>query len=103
MNSSSSFAQGWREAADLSILMLFGCNFGNMTTIAIFQIRGTSPDFIDELNRSQIGSESANIKSRRIQFVKLSCETDFRILMGESLWKTTYDMIWMYYVLLYLS
>ena len=38
-----------------------GCDFGNMTTFAIFQMRGTSPDCINELNKWQIGVESANV------------------------------------------
>jgi len=57
-----------------------------MKTFAIFQMHGTSPDCIDELNMWQMGSESVNAKSRRIQFGILSGPTDFRILMRESLW-----------------
>jgi len=58
-----------------------GCDFGNMTTFALFQMRGTSSDCIDELNKWQMGSESANAKLCKIQFGILSCPTDFRRLM----------------------
>ena len=55
-----------------------GCDFGNMTTFTIFQRRGRHfPDCIDELNKWQIGYESANAKSRKIQFGILSGPTDF--------------------------
>jgi len=61
------------------------CDFGNVTTFAIFQMCVTSPDCIDELNKWKMGSESANAKSRRIQFGILSGPTNVRILMRESL------------------
>ena len=54
-----------RLAVDLFSIDVGGCDFGNMTTFAIFRIRGTSPDSIDESNKWQIGSESVNAKSRK--------------------------------------
>ena len=60
-----------------------GCDFGNMTTSAIFQMRGTSPDCIDDLNKWQMRFESVNANSSRIQFGILSGQTDFRLLMRE--------------------
>jgi len=53
-------------------IVVGGCDFSNITAFAIFQMGGTSLDSIDELNKWQMGSESANAKSRRIQFGILS-------------------------------
>jgi len=49
-----------------------GCDFDNMTTIAIFQLCATSPDCINESSKWPMSSESTNAKSHRIQFGILS-------------------------------
>jgi len=84
---------GVNEIGRISFSIKVG-DLGNMTTLSrIFQMRETSPDCIDELNMWHMGSESANAKSRRIQFGILSGPKVFRILMRESLWKTSYGCI----------
>ena len=68
---------------------LGGRDFGIGTTFVLFQRLGTLPALTDELNVWQIGSETANAKSRRTQFEMSSGPGDLRTLIRDNLLNTS--------------
>jgi hypothetical protein len=68
---------------------LGGRTFGIGTTLAIFQHAGTVPCWTEALKMWHIGSEMAKAKSRKNQLGIPSGPGDFRVLICESLRKTS--------------